>query len=107
MILLNKTAEKCLIVVDNEQKLLGTLSDGDIRKAILNGMTINEPIENNYNIQPRYFHEGSFSKDEVKKTFLESKLSLIPIVDMNLRVVNAMVWEDVFGNDGNLNKLQR
>ena len=34
---LNKTGEKCLIVVDKRNKLLGTLSDGDVRKAILKG----------------------------------------------------------------------
>ena len=34
---LSITGEKCLIVVDSKNKLLGTLSDGDVRKAILKG----------------------------------------------------------------------
>ena len=28
---------KCLIVVDNDNKLLGTITDGDIRRAIIKG----------------------------------------------------------------------
>ena len=31
---LSKTGEKCLVVVDKKNKLLGTISDGDARKAI-------------------------------------------------------------------------
>ena len=33
---MSETGEKCLVVVDGKNNLLGTLSDGDIRKAILN-----------------------------------------------------------------------
>ena len=33
---LDKTAEKCLLVVDEDKKLLGTLSDGDLRRNNLN-----------------------------------------------------------------------
>ena len=32
---LQKTKLKCLIVVNNEKKLLGTLTDGDLRRALL------------------------------------------------------------------------
>ena len=35
--LMSETSEKCLVVVDKKNKLLGTLSDGDVRRAILNG----------------------------------------------------------------------
>ena len=34
---LDSTAEKCLLVTDGDMKLLGTLTDGDIRRAILAG----------------------------------------------------------------------
>ena len=34
---LNKTAEKCLLVVDENKKLLGTLTDGDLRRALDSG----------------------------------------------------------------------
>ena len=41
---LSKTGEKCLVVVDKKNKLLGTLSDGDVRKALLSGNSIDTPI---------------------------------------------------------------
>ena len=36
--ILNKTGQKCLVVSDENNILLGTLTDGDIRKAILKGV---------------------------------------------------------------------
>ncbi|WP_332910244.1 hypothetical protein [Algoriphagus boritolerans] len=33
-----------LFVIDSEKKLIGSLSDGDIRRGILNGAQLDEPI---------------------------------------------------------------
>ena len=47
---LNKVGTKCLVVVNKENKLLGTLSDGDVRKAILKG----KYPKNKINLQVHY-----------------------------------------------------
>ena len=41
---LDKTAEKCLLVTDDNNKLLGTLTDGDLRRGILKGKKFSENI---------------------------------------------------------------
>ena len=51
---LTKTGEKCLVVVDNKNKLLGTLSDGDVRKAILKGKFHNDKPNFNNLILNKY-----------------------------------------------------
>ena len=43
--LLGKGGHKCLIVGDKNNTLLGTLSDGDIRKGILKGIQIKDSIK--------------------------------------------------------------
>ena len=48
MKILNKTAEKCLLVVDDNKKLLGTLTDGDLRRSILAGVKFSENISNSF-----------------------------------------------------------
>ena len=53
--ILSKVGRKCLIVVTKKNILLGTLSDGDIRKAILKGRDINTPIDKIYNKNPYFF----------------------------------------------------
>jgi len=48
MIKLNKSVQKTLFVINNfkEKKLIGSISDGDIRRFIINGFKISERVEN-------------------------------------------------------------
>ena len=42
---IGKSAEKNLIVVDDKNKLLGILSDGDLRRAILRKKKLTDKID--------------------------------------------------------------
>ena len=42
--LLNKLELKILFILDENTKLVGTLTDGDIRRAILNGNELSDSI---------------------------------------------------------------
>ena len=42
---LNKGSLKIVLVVNTQGKLLGTISDGDIRRGILSGLTLDDSIE--------------------------------------------------------------
>lgn len=95
---LNKMGEKCLVIVDDNNHLLGTLSGGDIRKAILNGASINDSIQDYYYHSPTSFIEGEYSLDQAKKKFIQNKFDLIPIVDFENKIVNILHWEEVFRN---------
>ena len=46
---LNELGTKTLVVADNNNKLLGTISDGDIRKALLSNQSIDSPIQDIFN----------------------------------------------------------
>ena len=51
---ISKSGTKCITVVDKKNKLLGTLSDGDIRRAILKKAKLNKSISSIYNKNPFY-----------------------------------------------------
>ena len=44
--LLKKSGKKCLIISNKNLKLLGTLTDGDIRNLIISGKKLNTSIDN-------------------------------------------------------------
>ena len=98
MKLLDKTAEKCLLVVNEASYFLGTLSDGDLRRAILNGQAISDTIENIYNNSPIVLKTDIINKEELKREFLKHKVDLIPVVDSRNILTGYKVWKDVFGN---------
>ena len=64
--MLSISGQKCLIVITKNLTLLGTLSDGDIRKSILRGIDINESINDIYNRKPSFFYENKFTNSDVK-----------------------------------------
>ena len=41
MIQLNETGESCLLVVNNKENFLGTITDGDIRRNLIKDTNIN------------------------------------------------------------------
>ena len=76
MKILQKTAMKSLIVVGKNKKLLGTLSDGDIRRGILSGIKYNANIMKCYCKTPFLLVKDRFSVNQVKKIMNDEKLYL-------------------------------
>ena len=95
---LSKTGEKCLLVVE-ENLLLGTLSDGDLRKAILAGHSPQNKIIDIYNKNPFSLVEGQYSIEQAKEIFIKNKLSIIPIIDKHGEVIDVVTWNNIFSKD--------
>jgi len=87
--------KKCLIVA-NKGKFIGTLSDGDIRKALLSNQSIDSPIQDIFNEHAFSVIEGEFNNEDLRQVFLEKQYDLIPIVDHNNQVKNLVEWGNLF-----------
>ena len=96
---LDKTAEKVLLVVDDGQALIGTLTDGDIRRHILKGRNLSGTIQDAFHSNPIFILQENFDPDKIKVVFLENKIDLIPILDQNRKVVDFITWGRAFGNN--------
>jgi dTDP-glucose pyrophosphorylase len=96
---LDKTAEKVLLVVDDNQALIGCLTDGDIRRYILRGHNLSGTIQDAFHSNPIFILQEDFDLDEIKAVFLKNKIALIPILDLNRKVVDFITWEKAFGNN--------
>ena len=97
---LSQAGEKCLVVADENNSLLGTLSDGDLRKAILKGVSLDVSIEGFYQTKPVFLVEGVYKLAEAKKIFIEQKLDIIPLVNREDRVVDVLTWNKMFKDKG-------
>jgi dTDP-glucose pyrophosphorylase len=85
-----------LFVTDGQKKLLGTLSDGDLRRVILAGVGLNEQVAGFYNTKPMYVTDGVQNESEIRQMFLKFKLSAIPIIDHNGQILSIISWKDAF-----------
>ena len=93
---MTETGEKCLVVVDKKNKLLGTLSDGDVRKAILNGKIYEDKINEYYHKRPTFLRKENYSLSQAKNIFLKKRIDVIPIVKKLKKVVDVITFENIF-----------
>ena len=98
MRLLEETAEKVLFVVDAENRLAGSLTDGDIRRWILAGGGLDASVSKVCNRSPHTVAK-SYRLSAVKTLMLEKKLECIPVVNRAKQVMDLIFWKDVFQDD--------
>ena len=98
MKIIGKSGKRCLVIVDEKNTLLGTLSDGDLRKAILNGSGMNDSIQNIYQSKPTVLVNDKYKVDEVKELFKKERFDLIPIVDEQGALIDILFSGKVFNN---------
>jgi dTDP-glucose pyrophosphorylase len=101
MKILSQSGKKCLVIIDKKNTLLGTLSDGDIRKAIIKGKGMSSAIRNIYQSKPTVLVKGKYKIEEVEKLFSQYKFDLIPVVDDKGKLSDIIFWESVLKNNKN------
>ena len=102
--ILKKTGRKLLLVVDKKKKFIGTITDGDIRKVILNKVRIKDTIEKFYNKKPKSIEKKKFSYRSAKNMMMKYNIDAIPILD-NGKVIKVIFWKDIIENIENLSNL--
>jgi len=78
--IINKGAMQIALVVDNDNKLIGTISDGDIRRALLKRIDLDSSVDSIVFKNPTTA-KISDTKEDILKLALSKKLHQIPIVD--------------------------
>ena len=96
--LINKTGYRCLIVTTDRGELLGTLSDGDIRRSILKSFKLNGPIENIYNKDSFFIFDNKRDEVDLYDIFLDKKFDLIPIINNKKKVLDVIYFDEIYQN---------
>jgi len=104
---LNDTAEQILFVIDEDDKLLGTVTDGDIRRGLINGLKFSDKVEKVMFVQfTSFFCEEPDKKEKAEKIMLRDKIEQIPILDENKQIIDVILWTDIFGEKKAIEKKQ-
>jgi dTDP-glucose pyrophosphorylase/predicted transcriptional regulator len=82
------------LVVDASNKLSGTVSDGDVRRAILKGISLDRTVKEIMFTEPTVAscHE---SREAILASMKTRQLRQIPLVDQNGCVVGMDVWDEL------------
>ncbi len=82
------------LVVDGDRRLLGTVTDGDVRRAILRGFSLEQPVSEIMHRDPITVSPGT-DMQEVRRIVIESSLKQIPIVDEEERVQDIVTVSEL------------
>lgn len=86
------------LVVNENNELVGTITDGDIRRAILKGCSINEGIENTYFKNFKFVTE-QHSKKKAKEYMLNNKIRQVPVIDKDKKLIDLYFLDDIISYD--------
>jgi dTDP-glucose pyrophosphorylase len=93
---LDRGAQQILFVTDSRRRLLGTLTDGDIRRHILAGGSLAAPVSRVCNRRPRVVAQGR-PLEEARDLMIRHRVRQVPEVDARGRIVGIVRWETVLG----------
>src|SRR5271170_4053698 len=92
---LEKTEEKTVFVADTDSRLIGSLTDGDIRRWILSDGDLKTQVFHVCNRNP-YVAEEGFVAEQVRIEMLSGNLGCVPVVNRARKIVRLLFWKDLF-----------
>ena len=95
---LKNSGSRCLVVLDKNDTVIGTLSDGDLRKKIISAGNTKGIIKDVYNKKPYTIKlkDIKLKSKKIFDLFVKKKLPLIPIVDdKNKKYIKSLFYEDL------------
>lgn len=85
------------LVLDADGRLAGSVTDGDIRRAILRGMTLDQPVSDVMNTSP-FCVAANHDRKDLKETMRARRFHQVPVVDTEGRVIDLLVMDDLVSN---------
>ena len=91
---LNESSLRIVLVTDDLGVLIGTISDGDIRRGLLKGLELDSSID-------AVIHKNALvvppelTREVVLQFMIANKLQQIPIINEKMQVVGLHLWDEI------------
>ena len=90
---LNNSGLQIIILTDENNVLIATVTDGDIRKGLVNGIKLNDKIIKVANLNPKYVKLNT-NKNEIINLFQNFDYKALPVLDEDKKVINCHFFKD-------------
>jgi dTDP-glucose pyrophosphorylase/predicted transcriptional regulator len=89
---LEKGAAQIVLVVDAQDRLLGTVTDGDVRRAVLRGTGLNQPVSEAMNATP-VTAQATITQEAAVALMRERSVHQLPLLDGE-RVFGLITYDE-------------
>ncbi len=106
---MRQSGTKNLFITNSTNQLIGSVSNGDIRNAILKKTKLSVPIYSFANLNPKFLLKikDGFNKKKADLLFQKHQVDLIPIVDNNKIIQDIISWSDFYNKAQINNKTKK
>ncbi len=77
-----------LFVVNDDKKMVGTLTDGDIRRGLISGVSVNDSVKEVMHTSFKFVLDGA-DNAQVLKRFRENQIFFVPVLDVEGHIVRV------------------
>ena len=91
LVILNGEAHstQSLFIVNDNQEMVGTLSDGDIRRGLISGKELTDKVYTVMHTDFRFIDVDEFNVKKIKE-FRDAKIFFIPVIDKGKHINNVI-----------------
>src|SRR3954469_14827797 len=93
MVAIDRAAGRLALAVDGDGRLVGVATDGDIRRALLRGHTLEDPLAAIVTRQYIAIDAGA-NRNDALEYLRARRLAAIPVVDVDRRPVGLHLLHD-------------
>ena len=88
--LLDQLASDAIIfLVDDENKLLGSLTDGDLRRGFIKGLAFEDHLSKFIQPNPKFIQQGKYNLKEII-ALRDKFFTIFPVVDAEMKIINVV-----------------
>ncbi len=82
-------SDAILFVVDEHDRLIGSLTDGDVRRGLLRGLGTADIVDDFIQSDPKFIEKGNYSIDDII-LFRKGHFKIIPVLDRSRKIINVL-----------------
>lgn len=90
---INANGKQFLLVVDEHNKLEGIVTDGDIRRAILSGVSLDGPVQLAMNVNPKTA-DAEVLDIKLKQYMRENRIRQLPVLARDGKLLRCLLLDD-------------
>ena len=88
-LLSNVGVETILFAVDEKQRLKGSITDGDVRRGLLKGLTLENEISEIIHKEPKYIRKENYTINQII-SLRENNFKVIPVINKDDVILNIL-----------------
>lgn len=82
-------SDAILFLVDENNNLLGSLTDGDLRRGFIKGLGFDNKLIEFIQPNPKYIQQGKYDLNEIIK-LRKNHFSIFPVVNVQMQIINVV-----------------